>query len=180
MLIVLAGLPGVGKTTVARAVAAELGAVHLRIDTIEQALTTALGPQVWDQHPDAGYRVAYALAGDLLRAGHTVVADSVNPILATRASWRAVAAEAGSPLLDVEVVCSDPDEHRSRVGGRDSDIPGLALPTWEQVLARPYEPLAEAPGVVRVDTAGGGDAVGVVVRAARSVGSAAKGEGSSG
>ena len=37
-LIVLAGLPGVGKTTVARLLAQQAAALHLRIDTIEQTL----------------------------------------------------------------------------------------------------------------------------------------------
>ena len=37
MLIVFGGLPGTGKTTVARELARQLGAVHLRIDSIEQA-----------------------------------------------------------------------------------------------------------------------------------------------
>ncbi len=38
MLIALGGLPGTGKTTIARELARQLGAVHLRIDSIEQAL----------------------------------------------------------------------------------------------------------------------------------------------
>lgn len=37
MLIVIGGLPGTGKTTLARLLASRIGAVHLRIDTIEQA-----------------------------------------------------------------------------------------------------------------------------------------------
>ncbi|PWK92360.1 AAA family ATPase [Fulvimonas soli] len=46
LLIVLAGLPGGGKTTLARALAARLGATHLRIDTIEQTLRRAgLAPE---------------------------------------------------------------------------------------------------------------------------------------
>ncbi len=38
ILVVLGGLPGVGKSTVARALLARWPAVYLRIDTIEQAL----------------------------------------------------------------------------------------------------------------------------------------------
>jgi predicted kinase len=38
MLIVLGGLPGTGKTTVAREIVALLPATFLRIDTIDQSL----------------------------------------------------------------------------------------------------------------------------------------------
>lgn len=38
MLIVFSGLPGTGKTTIARDLAATTGAVYLRIDTIERAV----------------------------------------------------------------------------------------------------------------------------------------------
>lgn len=38
MLIVFAGLPGTGKSSIARELARELGAVWLRIDSIEQAV----------------------------------------------------------------------------------------------------------------------------------------------
>jgi predicted kinase len=38
MLVVLSGLPGVGKTAIARELAVAMGAVHVRIDSIEQAL----------------------------------------------------------------------------------------------------------------------------------------------
>ena len=41
MLIVFSGLPGVGKTGIARELARTIGAVHLRIDSIEQALRRA-------------------------------------------------------------------------------------------------------------------------------------------
>ena len=38
ILVVLGGLPGVGKSTVARALLARWPVVYMRIDTIEQAL----------------------------------------------------------------------------------------------------------------------------------------------
>ena len=137
MLIIFAGLPGVGKTTIARELAEKLGAVYLRIDSIEQALRDSgavIGPM-----NDSGYRIAYALAGDNLRMGRTVVADSVNPLRITREAWREVAREAGRASVEIEIKCSDSDEHRRRVEGRASDIQGLEL-TWAEVMAREYEP----------------------------------------
>ena len=65
-----------GKTSIATGLARDISAVHLRIDSIEQALrnsnVTISGPE--------GYEVAYAIAEDNLRLGRTVIADSVNPI----------------------------------------------------------------------------------------------------
>ena len=149
MLIILGGLPGSGKTTVARALAARLGAAHLRMDSIEQALLRSgempRTPMV------AGYAVAYAVAEDCLLAGATVVADSVNPVAATRAAWLDVAHRAGRDALQVGLICSDPAEHRRRVETRRADIEGHVQPTWQEVLDREFEPWPD--GVVLVDTA---------------------------
>ena len=73
MLIVFAGLPGTGKSSVARELAGKLDAVWLRIDSIEQAIRdSAVPPGSID---DAGYRAAFAVAGDNLRLGRVIVAD---------------------------------------------------------------------------------------------------------
>jgi predicted kinase len=131
MLIVLSGLPGVGKTTIARELACALAAVYLRIDSIEQALRQA-GLAVEAE----GYAVAHAVAADNLRAGQTVVADCVNPWPLTRDEWRGVAEQIGVPLVEVEVVCSDHVEHRRRVESRAADIAGHRVPTWQEVVER--------------------------------------------
>ncbi len=40
----------------------------------------------------------------------------------------------------VEVVCSNPKLHRERVENRTVDIEGLALPDWQAVIDRDYQP----------------------------------------
>ena len=138
ILIAFGGLPGTGKTTLARAVAQEMDAAYLRIDTIEQALR-ASGLASGDMGP-AGYLIAYALAENNLRLGLNVVADSVNPIALTRDAWRRVAAEASAQLIEIEIACSDREEHRRRIETRKLDVPGVVPPTWREVVEREYEP----------------------------------------
>lgn len=86
MLVVIGGLTATGKTTPARLLAAQTGAVHVREDTIEQALVRS-GPA---RHPvgPAGYGVGYAPAEGQLRQGLSVIAESVKPLAVTRNAWR--------------------------------------------------------------------------------------------
>lgn len=136
MLIVLGGLPGVGKTTVAREIVLRSPSAYLRIDTIEQALIKVGALE--DVGP-AGYVVAYELAKSNLALGMTVVADCVNPLSVTRDAWRGVATAENSGLLEVEIVCSDLAIHRRRVEDRRAPKPDFNLPTWEAVLRHQYE-----------------------------------------
>lgn len=135
VLIVLSGLPGVGKTTIARELAAVLRAVHVRIDSIEQSLRH----DGWTVEAE-GYHVAHAVAGDNLRVGRIVIADCVNPWPLTRQEWRAVAERAGVRAVNVEIVCSDATEHRRRIESRSPDITGHRLPTWQEVIEHDYRP----------------------------------------
>lgn len=164
LLIVLSGLPGTGKSSAARRVAERLGASWLRIDAIEQALRRSLS--LGEDVGEAGYAVAYALAGIGLDLGQPVVGDCVNPLAITRAAWRDVARRAAAPILEVELVCTDAAEHRRRVEQRTGDIEGLVLPSWSAVLARRYEPW-EAPHLI-IDTAATSpdEAASAVLRAA--------------
>ena len=125
-----------GKTAIATELARGIGAAHLRIDSIEQALRDS-GVEI--SGPE-GYVVAGAVAEDNLRLGRTVIADSVNPVEVTRAAWRNVARRAGTRCIEIEIVCSDDAEHRRRVESRKADIAGHRLPTWQQVCDREYEP----------------------------------------
>ena len=131
----MSGLPGVGKTVISRELARATGALHLRIDSIEQALRAG-GMHIEGE----GYAVAYAIAADNLALGRVVIADCVNPWPLTRSAWRAVARRAGVRAVEVEVVCSDVEEHRRRVESRVADIDGHELPAWQDVVERDYRP----------------------------------------
>jgi predicted kinase len=123
VLVIFGGLPGVGKTTIAQELACQIGAMHVRIDSIEQAIRdcASVAPAL----DEAGYQVGYAIARDNLRIGRVVVADSVNPLLITRDAWLRVGQNAKVHTIEIEVICSDPREHRFRVESRLPDISGL-------------------------------------------------------
>jgi predicted kinase len=149
-LIVFSGLPGTGKSALARELAQRIAGVWLRVDSVEQAIReSGVVPGPMD---DAGYRVLYALAYDNLRVGCDVIADSVNPWMLTRDAWRDAGVRAGAEVIEIEVVCTDPGEHRGRVETRTGDVPGLVLPDWQAVIGRDYHPWDRDRVVV--DTAG--------------------------
>lgn len=136
MLIVFAGLPGTGKSTLSRELARRLDAVWLRIDSIEQAIRdSGVSPE---SIYDAGYRAAYAVAEDNLRLGRDVIADSVNDWMLVRDAWRDVGVRAGARVVEVETICSNVEVHRRRIETRASEVPGLVLPTWADVTQRDY------------------------------------------
>ena len=160
LLVVFAGLPGSGKSALARGVADAIGATYLRIDAIESAIVATLTP--FHDNP-VGYVIAERLAADQLVAGRDVVADAVNNVAEARAGWVALAERTRSGLQFVEVQCSDAAEHRRRVEERSPEMPGQHVPTWEQVQRRHDEPWPpELSGRLVIDNLG--DPAGHVAR----------------
>ena len=148
-LVVFAGLPGTGKTTLGRALSRSTGAVLLRVDTIETAAASSLLDIPKDQK-DLSYRIAAAQAREMLGLGQSVIIDCVNAIPLTR-GWFTEIADESIRLVTVELHCSDPEPHRARVESRTPDLPGLTLPDWARVQGREYRPWTDA--MLRIDTA---------------------------
>ncbi|MGV9293931.1 AAA family ATPase [Amycolatopsis sp. NPDC003676] len=168
-LILLGGLPGTGKSTVAAPVARALRAAYLRIDRIEQALADS--GELPERPRAAGYLIGYALARDQLDLGVTVVAECVNPLKITRDAWKNAGDRHGAWTLEVELVCSRPAEHRDRVENRTVDIPGLELPTWQQVVDREYETWDRDRLVIDTAVTSATEAAELVLRHARALSS---------
>lgn len=139
-LIVMSGLPGSGKSSVAEQLSVALSLPVLSVDPIEAAMWSGGIPK--EMTGIAAYTVACTVAREQLRLGLSVVVDAVNPVEAVREMWRALAREQGAQFLVIECVCSDPQRHRKRVDGRTRDIPGMLEVTWERVeeRRREYDP----------------------------------------
>jgi predicted kinase len=139
VLYIFSGLPGTGKSTLAKNLARKLNAVYIRADTVEQGIRDLCHIDVQGE----GYRLAYRIAEDNLKIGNSVVADQCNPIKLTREEWKNIALKNSSEYINVEILCSDEAEHKSRVENRKTEVENLKLPAWKDVMERDYEPWNE-------------------------------------
>jgi predicted kinase len=158
------GIPGAGKTTVARQLAEEIVAIHIEIDVIEAAIRRNLKEEVEESDRyRAAYGVGQALTESLLRSGHMVIADSLNSIPLTRGLWVNAAKNADAHLIEVEVISSDQAEHRQRlIEGRDPSRPGTPR---SFAMANTYQPWDRERIVIDTATTSVGEAVATIRKA---------------
>ncbi len=142
LLVVTSGLPGVGKTAMARELARRCSLFHIELDHLEAALFRQgfSGEQLgW-----VGYEMITALAADNLAIGHSVLLDSVGWTTAVRQRWAELAAEQHAEFRPIEVICSDRQVHRERLERRRRDLEGFPETSWDDVqdARERYEPWA--------------------------------------
>ena len=152
MLIQMHGHPGAGKTALARAVGAALGAVVLDKDVIASALIRSGIPFAEAGAPS--YEIMHAQAERLLSDGHSVILDSPCfwPAIETRT--RAIAAAANVPWFMIEVTCPEAlrdarlaSRKRLESNPESRDLgpmrPGMYHPDCERLVLDSSAPLGE-------------------------------------
>ncbi|MCB9147222.1 MAG: AAA family ATPase [Caldilineaceae bacterium] len=136
-LIAIGGLPGSGKSSVARMVAQELEAVHLNSDRIRRALfaTRAYTPE----ESRAVYQALYQRAADALAAGSDVVLDATFAKAAYRQPIFNLARVTGTQLYFVWITCA-PEVTAARLTARVGDVSEADVSVYHQ-LADQFEPI---------------------------------------
>jgi len=141
MLVLLMGLPGVGKSHCGRLLAERLGAAHVATDHLRSRLFIAASYA--DEENAAVFGIAEALVDELLGEGHIVVLDATHLIARNRLAAENVARARGAALHHVLVTADDAaarerlaSRSRDRAAGDHSDAD---LGVYERMRARGFE-----------------------------------------
>jgi predicted kinase len=144
-LIVLMGLPGVGKSHCARLLCGRLGAAHVASDELRSRLFIAASYA--DLENRAVFAAATALVATLLDEGHRVVVDATNLVARNRAGTIEAARSRGVPVTFVRITAPD-EETRARLASRRAgrspeDHSEADEPIYDRMRTQAFEPPAE-------------------------------------
>ncbi len=131
-VIVVCGLPGCGKSTIAEAVAQHLRLPIFSVDPIESAIMRS-GIQRSFETGLAAYLVAETLATEQLKLGQSVIIDAVSGVVEAKDMWHKLAKKFDAELVVIECFSSDDNTQRLRIENRKRDIVGIPEITWEKV-----------------------------------------------
>jgi len=144
-LILVMGLPGVGKSHCARLLCDRLGAAHVASDELRTRLFIAASYAEVENR--AVFAAATALVDGLLGEGHRVVVDATNLIARNRAGTVAAARRRGVPVIYVRVTASDEDARGRLASRRTGRAPGDHSEAderiYERMRAQTFQPPAE-------------------------------------
>jgi predicted kinase len=135
VVVVVTGLPGTGKSTLAELAARSLDAPTFSGDWLMGALkpaARALATLDRDTYLEVYRSLLRSLIARQLILGQSAIVDCVAPDVVLT-EWRELAEEHEASFLAVECVCTDEVLHRSRIEGRVRAIPGWHEVGWDHV-----------------------------------------------
>jgi predicted kinase len=120
-LIIITGLPGTGKTTLALGLASRYALPLIRKDTIKEPLLDVLGPEEDSRAlSNIAFAVMFAMAQEMLSQGDSLILEG--NFRSGEHEVPLLAALPASPPAIVQVLCgADEEERRSRLLRRSCD-----------------------------------------------------------
>jgi aminoglycoside phosphotransferase family enzyme/predicted kinase len=154
-LVLVGGLPGTGKSTLARGLAEAGGFELIRSDVVRKELAARRGER--DLYsPEWTTRTYAACLGRAVKAvfqGRRVIVDATFRDDWLRERFLVAAARLGVP--GVLLVCeADPDTVRQRLAARRGDVSDADWAVYQQMSWEPFSPAVERV-THRIDTTGG-------------------------
>ena len=145
-LILVCGLPGTGKTTVAKKIADKTGSFVFNTDIIRKELFKK--PRYTDKEKELVYKLLFEMAEKFLRSTKNVILDGTFYKKEFRDELKGIAKRAKSDFHLVEVRC-DERVLRKRVGKRKKKrTPSDADFEVYRKIKKEYEPIREKHFVV--------------------------------
>ena len=147
-LLMLAGLPGTGKSTFARELVSRQPFLVVESDRLRKTLIDK--PQYTADEHSRVFRACHRLIEEFLGQGYPVIMDATNLVQRNRRPIIAIARKHNAPLAIV-VVTAPPDLVRQRLAGREAGMDpctwsdaGLEIysrmaPTWQRAHGQHFE-----------------------------------------
>ena len=143
---IFSGLPGVGKSTIAKMLSSSTKSTYIRIDTLEHCLKKQFSTPIIKQ----GYELAFKLARDNLEVGNNVVIDCCNTTAESRLLLNSLKLAHKTKTINIEITCEDLNEHKHRVNTRCTTNTNR-YPSWDEVTKREYEIWDDYEKVLKID-----------------------------
>ena len=130
LLLLFSGLPGVGKTTLARRTACSPNYPLFTKDLFQSSLRIY---KLADRTSPHGYYLLFDLAEEQIMNGMSVILDGVFPMQGFRERAARITQVHSGAFIPIYCFCSDRQDWKQRVISRKGNIPSWSPVDWEEV-----------------------------------------------